>query len=114
MMRLSMSPAASALLRALLARAGVSRDRILLSEWRSEDWQSLTFVGERHECELRISGSDAADVAARLIEGLSENEFAIPGHVVADILVIGKPAVQVDGAVYLRIEALTIADGSAQ
>ena len=54
MMKLALSPAAAGLLRALVARAGINRDRILLTDFRSIDWQSLTFVGERHEMELRI------------------------------------------------------------
>jgi hypothetical protein len=49
MLRIAMSAAASGLLRALIARAGVPRDRILLTNLCSIDWQSLTFVGERHE-----------------------------------------------------------------
>ena len=61
MMKLALSAAAAGLLRALLARAGIDRDRILLTEFRSTDWQSLTFIGERHEMELRIPGPDAAD-----------------------------------------------------
>jgi hypothetical protein len=44
-----MSPTASTLLRALLERAGAPRDRIVLTSVRSTDWQSLTFIGERHE-----------------------------------------------------------------
>ena len=44
MMKLAMSPAAAGLLRALLERAGVDRNRILLSEFRSTDWCSLTFA----------------------------------------------------------------------
>jgi hypothetical protein len=49
MLKIAMSPTASALLRALLERAGAPRDRILLTSVRSTDWQSLTFIGERHE-----------------------------------------------------------------
>ena len=64
MMKLALSVAAAGLLRALIARAGVDRDRILLTDFRSVDWQSLTFVGERHEMELRIPGPDA-DAAGR-------------------------------------------------
>ena len=59
MTRLPMSPAAAALLRALLARTGLNRDRILLTDYRSADWQSLTFVGERHEMRFRIPGPNA-------------------------------------------------------
>lgn len=110
MMKLAMSPAAAGLLRSLVARAGVDRDRILLTDLRSVDWQSLTFVGERHEMELRISGPNATAVAARTIDGLAEAKFAIPGHIVADIGT-RHPAEQADdGSVRLRLEALTIAE----
>ena len=108
MIRVLMSSAAAALLRALLARAGVPRDRILLTEIRSVDWQSLTMVGERHELGLRIPGPLAAEVAARLCDGLSDAQFAIPGQIVADIIVVAGPAVETDGSVSLAIEALTI------
>jgi len=46
MMKLAMSPAAAGLLRALLDRAGVDRDRILLTEFRSTDWRSLVLIRE--------------------------------------------------------------------
>ena len=87
MMRIPMSRAASGLLRALLARAGDASNRILLSRLRSVDWQSLTFVGERHVIELRIAGDDADRIAAGLTEGLAEAELSVPGHLVADIAV---------------------------
>lgn len=66
MMRLAMSDAAAGLLRALLGRSGVPRNRILLTRIRSVDWQSLTFVGERHELELRIPGP-GSDAIAKLV-----------------------------------------------
>jgi hypothetical protein len=108
MMRLAMSPAAAALLRALLRRAGVNRDRILLTEFRSTDWQSLTFIGEQHRICLRIPSSDADDAAARLVNGLEEAEFSIPGHVVADVALAGDPQRQSDGSIIIEIEALTV------
>ena len=113
MMKLPMSPAATALLRGLLARAGVERDRILLSDWRSVDWQSLTFVGEHHEIDLRISGPDSATVAARLTDGLADAQFNIAGQIVADIAVVRGITYHADGSTGLGIEALTIVDGLA-
>ena len=110
MMKLAMSPAAAALLRALLARAGVERDRILLTQFRSVDWNSLTFSGERHLIDLRIPGPGAAPIAERLLAGLDEAEFAIPGQIVADIAVAGTPARAPDGSLSVTIEALTVAD----
>jgi hypothetical protein len=103
-----MSPAASALLRALLERAGVPRDRILLTDARTVDWQSLTFIGERHELQLRIPGAGSGALAERLRAGIEDAEFAIPGQIVADITVRGVPLRQDDGAVTFTIEALII------
>lgn len=108
MMKIAMSRPASGLLRRLLARAGEDRDRILLTDLRSTDWQSLTFVGERHRLKLRIAGDNPQAVARRLGGGLDYAEFEIPGHVVADILVVGEPRPQSDGSLALTIEALTI------
>ena len=110
MMKLPMSPAAAGLLRTLLARAGIDRDRILLTEFRSTDWQSLTFIGERHEMELRVPGPQAQLLAERLIFGLADAEFSIPGQIVADISLAGEPRSNPDGSISLQIEALTIAD----
>lgn len=108
MIRVLMSSAAAALLRAILARAGVPRERVLLTGISSVDWQSLTMVGERHELALRIPGPLAADMAERLCDGFEDAEFTIPGQIVADIAVAGLPTTERDGSVCLTIEALTI------
>lgn len=103
------SRAASALLRALLDRAAAERDRILLTEIQSREWQSLTFTGERHVIQLRVVGAHAEFTARLLTAGLEEAEFAIPGQIVADITA-NKPICDCDGALTLTIEALTIAE----
>ena len=103
-----MSAATSALLRALIARAGIARDRILLSDAHSVDWQSLTFTGERHLMELRIPGPNSNNVAQRLCAGLEEAEFSIPGVIVADIAVAFAPRLGADGSAAVTIEALTV------
>ena len=110
MMRPALSVAAAGLLRSLLARAGVDRDRILLTEFRSTDWQSLTFIGERHEIGLRASGGDAARIVERLTDRLEDVEWQIPGQIVADIALDGPPVETGDGSMVLTIEALTIAE----
>ena len=110
MMKLALSPAAAGLLRALVARTGINRDRILLTDFRSIDWQSLTFIGERHEMELRVPGPDARDVAERMTTGLNEAEFSIPGQIVADIGLTQPAMPNEDGSITLHIEALTIAE----
>jgi hypothetical protein len=103
-----MSRAASALLRALLDRAGDQRNRILLSEVHSVDWQSLTLAGERHSIRLRIVGPDAEGLVAGFIDGIEDAEFSIPGLIVADIAVEGTPMRELDESVSLAIEALTV------
>jgi hypothetical protein len=110
MMKLALSTAAAGLLRALLGRAGIDRDRILLTEFRSIDWQSLTFIGERHEMELRIPGPAALQLAERITDGLGDAEFAIPGQIVADICLKRPPEHNCDLSISLHLEALTIAE----
>ena len=110
MMKLAMSAAAAGLLRALLQRAGVDRDRILLSDFRSVDWNSLTFAGERHMIRLRIPGPGAKAVADSLLDGLEDADFAIPRQIVADIGVDGAIIEHPDGALSVNIEALTVAE----
>ena len=110
MMALALSPAAANLLRALIGRAGVSRNRVLLTDAKSVDWQSLTFVGERHHIELRVPGPDSTLVVERMCSRLEDAEFSIPGQIVADIRVVGAPVREADGSTSLWIEALTISD----
>jgi hypothetical protein len=107
---MQMSSAAAALMRALAARSGAERNRILLTDAYSTDWQSLTFTGERHRLSLRISGADSPAVAERICVGLEDCEFSIAGVVVADIAIAGAPRRAPDGATELVIEALTIVD----
>jgi len=110
MNRLPMSLAASSLLRALLGRARVPRDRILLSHVQSVDWRSLTFTGERHQIELRIMPPDARIIVDRMCLGLEEAEFSIPGIIVADIGIADAPSHGLDGSISIKIEALTVSE----
>jgi hypothetical protein len=110
MMKIPMSSAANALLRALIARSGAERNRILLTDAFSTDWQSLTFAGERHHISFRVAGSDSDEVAKRMCADLENAEFSIPGLLVADIRLVGAARRTPDGTTELAIEALTIAD----
>ena len=110
MNRIAMSPAASGLLRCIIARASVSRNRILLTDVRSVDWQSLTFMGERHHFDLRIAPPNSQEVLDRLCNGLEDAEFSIPGMFVADITIVGRPVRTNDGSTSISIEALTIGE----
>ena len=106
---LNLPRAASGLLRGLLDRVDAERDRILLTEASSVDWQSLTFTGEQHRLVMRITGGDAASIADALTDGLADAEFSIPGHIVADIAALSVVR-DTDGSVSVRIEALTVAE----
>ena len=108
MNRIPMSAAAAALLRALIARSGASRDRILLSDVRSVDWQSLTLTGERHEIQLRVSRPGSRAIVERMCDGIEEAEFSIPGILVADIGIAEEPRIGFDGATTVTLEALTV------
>jgi len=110
MNRLPMSKAGAALLRAILSRALVDPDRILLTEYRSSDWQSLTFIGERHEMRFRIPGPDAQKTYDAVTGDLGEDEFALPRQILADIAVFRSPVTEADGSISFSLEALTIAD----
>ena len=108
MNRLPMSPAAAAILRCLVARAGTTRDRILLSEARSTDWRSLTFTGERHVMHLRVPAPGARNIVERMCAGLKDAELSVSGPIVADIGV-AHASFEEDGSACLTIEALTVA-----
>jgi hypothetical protein len=106
--RIAMSQAAAALLRALVARSGVDRERILLIGLETVDWQSLTFNGERHEISLRVAGPGSRAIADRICDGLEDAEFTIRGVIVADIGRAGEIEQAPDGSALLTIEALTV------
>jgi hypothetical protein len=94
----------------LLNRAGVGRDRILLTDWRSTDWQSLLLTGERHQIRLRVPAPGAREVAAMITDGVEDAEFSIPGQIVADISITGPAQARSDGSVEVAMEALTISE----
>jgi hypothetical protein len=110
MMKMAMSQAASALLRALIARSGAPRDRILLIDVQSVDWRSLTFTGERHSFDLRVSAPHSQAIVERMCSGLEDAQFSIPGIIVADISLAGSPVLSADGSTTISIEALTVAE----
>lgn len=110
MMKPQLSVAASGLLRAILSRTAVDRDRILICHWSSVDWQSLTFIGERHEAMFRVTGPNATALVAMIADGLEDAEFAIPGQIVADIALSEPPVAQPDGSILVAIEALTVGE----
>jgi hypothetical protein len=82
----------AAILRAIVDEAGTDgADRekpiLVIEEIRSTDWASATFVGARHEMEIRLDGEAGAVAAtiSRLVSGLPERDIPICGHIVAEI-----------------------------
>lgn len=97
------------LMRALAIMAGEGGEVIRSS---STAWASATFSGARHEAELGLTGAGAHARAQALADRLPEAEFALAGHIVAD-LVIEELVLERGGGeetALLRIAALTVED----
>ena len=112
-MRPLMNDATSSLLRAVRAR--IERiERVVFEEIVSRQWASVTFTGARHDLTFRLEGPNAWTSADSFLDNLESAEFALRGHILADIALVaeerfadpaGEPRAR------LRIEALTV--GSA-
>ncbi|MBN8829755.1 MAG: hypothetical protein J0G94_03800 [Sphingomonadales bacterium] len=72
-------------------------------------WCSATFIGAQHRIALRIDGADAAQQAAALAAKLSETDFALRGHIVADVCVDAVTPGP-DGEMEISLAVLTIED----
>lgn len=96
-----MSCATENLVAALRGRVPEAR----LADARATPWFSATFAGARHIVTLTVAG--AAD-AARLLDGLDEDEIPLASGFVADIR--GDAPVADGDRLRVRIEALTIAE----
>jgi hypothetical protein len=80
-----------------------------VEEPASRRWASVTFSGERHRLRLRLGGAGAGAAADAFLDGLDEREFALRGHILADIALVGDEREE-DG-VRLTLEALTVEAG---
>ncbi len=120
MMRGTTGAAANAILRQIGALAridGLDRQKpiLIIEDIRSVDWASLTFVGERHEFDLRLEGESGAvtEAMARIEATLGDCEFALAGRFLAEVSVdIGDGLALRDGgaARQFRVDALSIRD----
>jgi hypothetical protein len=87
------------LVAALQARGGAGTE---IHARPSRNWASITFTGARHLLEIRLP----TRALAMFEDGLGEAEFALRGHLLADIAISGR---RTEGdATLLEIEALTI------
>ncbi|HWW58182.1 MAG TPA: hypothetical protein VN047_14920 [Sphingopyxis sp.] len=90
-------------IRFLLARALPAGLSLGASTFRP--WASASFVGARHLFPCDLATGEVAPTGAALQAELNAAEWALPGHIVADIAV--EPGA---GPGTLRIEILTVED----
>lgn len=101
------APCAAEELKRAIAVAFVGRGRVLAFEaLRSRPWASITFSGERHVLGLRLRGPDARRAMDAFLDGLSEREFALRGHILIDIA--ARERSDEADCVRLTLEALTV------
>jgi hypothetical protein len=70
-------------------------------------WSSVTFVGARHRYALCVSGNGAEELVDRATTTMLGEDFAIDGHIVADIAVAGRRS-RGRHMVEIELEALTV------
>lgn len=94
---------ATSLERALLARAEAAGCAVTIPKFEVQRWASATFVGAQHSITLAAQASPALD---SWLAALPETEFALRGHLVADLTVT---VIARDGdAVSIALEVLTV------
>ena len=95
--------AATLLARALLAAASAAGCTVTIAESDWMRWSSATFTGARHMVTLAAETSAAFDT---WFAALPEAEFALRGHLVADVAIL---RVRREGnAVTAELEILTV------
>ncbi|HYI41430.1 MAG TPA: hypothetical protein VE053_14040 [Allosphingosinicella sp.] len=72
----------------------------------SRRWASVTFQGARHELAFRLEGEGAEAAAGRFLSGLDSRNFALRGHLLADITVVAQE--RRPGFARIRLDALTV------
>ena len=75
----------------------------------SRPWASITFSGERHRLSLSLPGPGAQAAVDTFLDGLEDRDFALRGHILADIEAAGIQR-DTDGQIRLTLEALTVED----
>jgi hypothetical protein len=78
----------------------------VLEEIRSRRWASVTFQGARHELAFRLEGEGAEEAAGRFLSGLHAPNFALRGHLLADISLVEEE--RRPGFARIRVDALTV------
>lgn len=86
---------------------------LVIEEFSSEPWASLTFVGMRHRIDIRLRGvrEDVENAYDRLRALMTEPDLNLSGHFLAEIeMVDARGEIRGDDSMEmaLRYEALTI------
>lgn len=74
--------------RLLEALVALARGKARVLSHSESAWASITFAGTRHRAVLEFSGAEAVEAGECFIAFLPEQEFALPGRLVADAAVV--------------------------
>lgn len=98
--------------------AGEAGPALVIEDFESEPWASLTFSGTRHRLAIRLEGAAALVEAgrARLLALLDDPDIPVPGHFLAEFALQelacgsgeGGSAPEGHGRLIIQLEALTI------
>lgn len=77
-----------------------------IRDQRSAPWRSVLFNGAHHRIGLRLSGDHVKEALGALEAEIGDVDFAISGHIVADLKIVKVD--HVDRAAIVTIDALTI------
>ena len=88
---------------ARLGRALAAEPGVVVTARTATRWASATFTGARHELRLTVPASPAIE---QWLADLPEADFAIPGHLVADLAITAMTATA--ERLDVCIEALTV------
>ncbi len=75
-----------------------------------QPWASGLFEGARCVLRVTLRGAGADCAAERFLRDMGEREWALPGHLVADLGLLDEAVRDGGEEVTLRLEALLIAD----
>lgn len=102
--------AGTVLLQALAACFAGFAGAYRVEELVSRSWASVTFSGARHKVAFALHGPGAATAADAFLGVMREAEFALPGHILADLALVGEERSADGEHVQVRLEALTVQD----
>ncbi|HEV7660256.1 MAG TPA: hypothetical protein VGO55_10455 [Allosphingosinicella sp.] len=92
-------------LRAYFVKLGAA---VAIESLASRPWASITLSGERHRLSLCLPGPGAGAAADAFLDGLAERDFALVGHVLADIVLAERS--DEEEQVRLILDALTVVE----